>query len=162
LKLSRSLMQLGMTAGLFLGTSHAQSMPASISGKWRILKILPTKNPQCWDEEHAKLLIGTTLSYQLHTMTWQGGAVPVSDALTRTLSRRKFQDEYKVDLPELGIASASVEEIDLQHEDADITGATTEVPGDTVLLAGPGRIVVSACGVFYSAVRATGKPVAGH
>ena len=74
-------------------------------------------------------------------------------ALTRTLSQRKFQAEYKVALPELGIVSPSVTEIDLQHEDADITGATTEVPGDTILVAGAGRIVVSACGVFYSAIR---------
>jgi hypothetical protein len=140
----------------------AQSMPASISGKWRIVKILPTHNPQCWDEARAKALVGTTLVYQANAMVWQGGAEPISDALSRTLSRRKFQDEYKVDLPELGIGAASVTEIDLQHEDADITGATTEVPGDTIVLAGPGRIVVSACGVFYSAVRVTGKPAGGR
>jgi len=42
----------------------------------------------------------------------------------------------------------------MQHEDADITGATTEVPGDSVLLAGPSRIIVSACGVFFEARRA--------
>jgi hypothetical protein len=66
-----------------------------------------------------------------------------------------------VDLAELGIRTEQVTEIDLQHEDADITGATTEVPGDTVVIAGPGRIVVSACGVFYEAVRAVGK-AAGH
>jgi hypothetical protein len=35
----------------------------------------------------------------------------------------------------------------------DITGATTEVPGDSVLLAGPNRIVVSACGVYFEATR---------
>jgi hypothetical protein len=153
LKLSRSLLQWSLTSALFLGTSHAQAMPASIAGKWRIVKILPTKNPQCWDEERAKTLIGTTLAYYSKLMVWQGGPEPVTEALSRTLSRRKFQDEYKVDLPELGINAVSVEEIDLQHEDADVTGASTEVPGDTILLAGPGKIVVSACGVFYSAVR---------
>ena len=161
MKLSRTLMQLGLTAVLFSGLSHAQSMPPSITSKWRIVRILPTKNPQCWDEERAKSLIGTTLTYMPKMMGWQGGPEPITEALTRTLSRRKFQDEYKVDLPELGIAAASVEEIDLQHEDADITGASTEVPGDTILLAGPGRIVVSACGVFYSAVRIPAKAAAG-
>jgi hypothetical protein len=90
-------------------------------------------------------------------MTWQGGEVAVPEALSRTISRRKFQDEYKVDLVDLGIHAQSVTEIDLQHEDADITGATTEVPGDTIVLAGPSRIVVSACGVFYEAVRVTGR-----
>jgi hypothetical protein len=135
----------------------AQQMPASITGSWRINKILPTHNPACWDKEQAAKLVGSTLRYQQGSMAWQGGAVEVPEALSRTLSRRKFQDEYKVDLGELGIKAESVTEIDLQHEDADITGATTEVPGDTVVLAGPGRIVVSACGVFYEAVRGAAR-----
>jgi hypothetical protein len=162
LKLSRPLLQGSLISALFLGTSRAQSMPASILGKWRIVKILPTRNPQCWDEERAKTLLETTLTYAPKIMFWQGGSEPITEALTRTLSRRKFRDEYKVDLPELGIAAASVEEIDLQHEDADITGASTEVPGDTILLAGPGKIVVSSCGFFYLAIRITAKPAAGR
>jgi hypothetical protein len=151
-----------MVAILLAAGADPQSMPSSIAGKWRIVKILPTHNPQCWDEDHAKPLIGSTLTYRSGAMAWQGGSEPVSAALSRTLSRRKFQDEYKADLPELGINAASVVEIDLQHEDADITGATTEVPGDTIILAGPGRIVVSACGVFYSAVRVTAKTAGGR
>jgi len=132
-------------------------MPSSITGTWKIVKILPTHNEACWDEGRAKTLVGSTLRYRQGAMTWQGGEVAVPEALSRTLSRRKFQDENKVALPELGIYAPSVTEIDLQHEDADITGATTEVPGDTIVLAGPGRIVVSACGVFYEATRAGGR-----
>jgi len=147
---------------LLAPAAHAQSIPASIAGRWRIAKIFPTHNPRCWDEDRARSLLGTTLVYQADAMVWRGGAEPISDAISRVLSRRKFQDEYKVDLPELGITSASVTEIDLQHEDADITGATTEVPGDTIVLAGPGRIVVSACGVFYAAVRAPARPAEGR
>jgi len=132
-------------------------MPPSILGKWRVVKILPTHNPQCWDQDQAKSMVGTTLTYQDHALIWHGGVERISDALSRRLSRRNFQEEYKVDLPELGIDAGSVEEIDLQHEDADVTGSTTEVPGDTVVIVGPGRIVVSACGVFYSAIRAVSK-----
>ncbi len=140
---------------LLLGTAAlAQEMPASIRGDWRIVKILPTKSPACWDETRAKSLLGSTLRYEPGRMVWKSGTADIAEALTRILSPRRFQDEYKVNLAELGIRAAVVTEIDLQHEDADITGATTEVPGDTVLIAGPGRIVVSACGVFYSAVRA--------
>jgi hypothetical protein len=135
------------------GIAQAQAMPASITGTWRIVKILPTHNPQCWDADRARTLLGTTLKYRSRAMTWQGGEVDIPEALSRELSRRKFQDEYKVDLADLGIHTEPVTEIDLQHEDADITGATTEVPGDTIVLAGPGRIVVSAGGVFYEAVR---------
>jgi len=142
-------------AGVF--QARAQAMPSSVAGTWKIVKMLPTHNPTCWDESRAKTLVGSTLRYRQGTMTWQGGEVAVPEALSRTLSRRKFQDEYKVDLPELGIHAPTVTEIDLQHEDADITGATTEVPGDTIVLAAPGRIVVSACGVFYEATRTGGR-----
>jgi len=144
----------GFTAvALSAGLARAQAMPASITGSWRITKILPTHNPACWDEDRATNLVGSTLNYRQGVMIWRGGEVSVPEVLSRILSRRKFQGEYKVDLAELGIRAETVTEIDLQHEDADITGATTEVPGDTVVLAGPGRIVVSACGVFYEAVR---------
>ena len=153
----------GFLAGILgVSTARAQSIPSSLSGKWRLVKILPTHNPQCWDETRAKSLVGTLMVYQAHAMVWQGGAVPITDALSRTLSRPSFQNEYRVDLPELGITAGSVEEIDLQHEDADITGATTEVPGDTILIAAPGRIVVSSCGVFYAAVRLSGKSAGGR
>ena len=146
-----------LLAGLALGwpaAANAQAMPNSIMGSWRIVRMLSTPNPECWDEAHYKSLVGSSLRYEQGSMIWKGGTVPVPEALTRTLSRRKFQDEYKVDLTSLGVRAESVTEVDLQHEDADITGATTEVPGDTVVVAGPGRIVVSACGVFFEAVRA--------
>lgn len=136
------------------GHAHAQAVPASVLGTWRIERILPTHNVGCWDNARARTLVGTTLTYTPHKLVFTGGEEPISETFTRTLSARKFQDEYKLDLASLGIRAASISELDLQHEDADYTGSSTEVPGDTVLLAGPGRIVVSACGVYYSAVRA--------
>jgi hypothetical protein len=141
--------------------AHAQAVPASVVGKWRIVKILPTHNDQCWDAERAKTLLDTTLVYQPHTLVQNGEPVTITETLTRSLSRRKFQDEYKFDLAEVGINAPAVTEFDLQHEDADITGATTEVPGDTILLAGPGRIVITACGVYYAAVRVPARGTAG-
>ncbi len=147
-----------LLAGTAVG-SGAQSMPASIAGSWRITRIVTSGRTACWDEARARTLLGSTLTYTQGTMSWMGGNVPVPEVLTRTLSRRKYQDEYKVDLAELGIRADSIVEIDLQHEDADVTGATTEVPGDTVLLNSTGRgghpeLLLSACGVYYAAVRA--------
>ncbi len=157
----------GWGLGLLLGwaavAAHGQAMPSAIAGTWRIVKILPTTtNVQCWGGDQANALVNTTVTYRSGAMVWKGGPYAVTDVLTRTLSRRRFADEYKVDLAQLGINAVAVTEYDLQHEDADITGATTEVPGDTVVVAGPGRIVVSACGVFYAAVRVTGKSGGGH
>lgn len=149
--------RMGVVAALLLcgsGMARAQAMPASLAGTWKIVKILPSHNVACWDEQRAKTLVGTTLRYAPGKLAWQGGTIAITDAYRRTLNQRGFLDEYKTGLPELGIRKGVVDEIDLQHEDADFTGATTEVPGDTVLLAGAGRIVVSACGVFYSAVKA--------
>jgi hypothetical protein len=51
-----------------------------------------------------------------------------------------------------------VTEVDIQHEDSDVLPASTAVPGDSVLLAGPNRIVVSACGVYFEATR-TATPI---
>lgn len=134
--------------------ARGQATPTTLLGKWKIVKILPSHNVACWDEQRARTLVGTTLRYAPDKLAWQGGEMAISDAFRRTVSQRSFLDEYRTGLPELGIRRGTVEEIDLQHEDADFTGATTEVPGDSVLLAGPGRIVFSVCGVFYSAVRA--------
>ena len=56
-----------------------------------------------------------------------------------------------------GIQAKSVTEVKLQHEDMDITSASTEVPGDSVLVASPNRIVVSAYGVYLEATRGAGS-----
>jgi len=159
---SRSCIPLSLALAALCATSHAQAIPASVAGSWRIVRILPTHNVQCWDEARAKTLLGSTLFYKAHALVWQGGTASITEALTRTIAKQKFQEEYSVALEELGIHAESVTELDLQHEDADVTGATTEIPGDTIVLAGPVRIVVSACGVFYSAVRVTGKPAGSH
>lgn len=139
------------------GFARAQAMPAAIAGTWKIVRILPSHNVTCWDAERARTLLGTTLRYETGRMRWQGGSVAITDAFRRTISPEAFQEEYRTGLAELGVHAGKVEEINLQHEDADVTGATTEVPGDSVLLAGPGRIVISACGVFFSARRAAAR-----
>jgi hypothetical protein len=98
------------------------------------------------------------LSYSNRSMHWQGGSVPLQGVAMREVTDEQFRKENTgdngfADFTQIGIHTPSVIEVDLQHDDADITGATTEVPGDSILLAGPNRIVVSACGIYFEATR---------
>jgi hypothetical protein len=137
----------------------AEPLPSRLAGRWKITRILPTKNTPCWDASQTRPLLGSTLEYHDDAMRWRGGEVPLQGVVTRSITAAEFRKENSSlgnppDFADLGIHTPRVTEVDLQHEDADITGATTEVPGDAVLIAGPNRIVVSACGVFFEATRA--------
>jgi hypothetical protein len=155
-------MRLGKWAAVVLavasiGTS-AETLPSRLAGTWRIQRILPTSNISCWGEKEAKPLLGSSLTYSRNALRWKGGSVPVLGVSTRTVTDEQFVRENggsggAARFEQLGIRAHSVTEVDLQHEDMDITGATTEVPGDSVLLAAPNRIVVSACGVYFEATR---------
>ncbi len=146
------------------GHLSAEPLPPRLRGSWRITRILPTHNVTCWGQDQAVKLVGTTISYSDRSMHWYGGQVPLQGIVTREVSSEEFRSENSasggdgVNFEMVGIHAASVTEVDLQHEDADITGATTEVPGDAVLLAGPNRIVISACSVYYEAVRIATPP----
>lgn len=140
----------------------AEPLPPRLQGTWRITRVLPTTNVACWDKEHAAPLLGSTLTYREDVMRWQGGEVELTGIATRTVSSTEFSKENggagsgttPASFTQLGIRSPKVLEVDFQHEDADITGSTTEVPGDSVLVVSPNRIVVSACGVYFEATRA--------
>ena len=143
-----------LMATTMAATTSAEPLPSQLAGTWRITRVLPTKNTACWSSEQARPLVGSTLTYSNKTMRWRGGPVPLEDIDTRQVTDKEFRKESPgADFEQLGIHSPQVLEVDLQHEDADITGASTEVPGDSILLVAPGRIVVSACGVYFEATR---------
>jgi hypothetical protein len=138
----------------------AEPLPSRLAGTWKITRVLPTKATACWDATQAAPLVGSTLVYRDDTMRWRGGDVPLQGVVTRSVTAEEFRKENSTlgdppDFAELGIRTQRVTEVDLQHEDADITGSTTEIPGDSVLIVAPNKIVVSACGVFFEATRAT-------
>jgi hypothetical protein len=145
--------------GLLVATSLPTStVPARLQGAWRITRVLPTNNVSCWGDEEARKLVGSSLTYRSRSMRWKGGEVALQGVVVREVTAEEFREENSgsggaAEFSQLGIRAAALTEVDLQHEDADITGATTEVPGDSVLLAGPDRIVVSACRVFFEARR---------
>ena len=144
----------GLMAAMTLG---AEPLPSQLAGTWKITRILPTHNVSCWSTEQAQTLLGTTLSYSNTSMKWRDGEVAVEEISVRTTTEAEFRKESSLDegtnFSQLGIRSTRVVEVDLQHEDADVTGGTTEIPGDTILIAGPNRIIVSACGVYFEALR---------
>lgn len=161
---------IGLIASLLtarVGRAAIEPLPAKLEGSWRITRVLPTTNDACWPKERATNLVGSTLVYHATSMNWKGGAVPVDAITSRTVSDVEFRKESSGSKPatfaQLGITTHSVTEVNMQHEDQDITGSSTEVPGDSVLLVAPNRIVVSACGVYLEATKAVvPKPAAKH
>jgi hypothetical protein len=138
----------------YLGT-----LPRSLAGTWRITRLLPTTNSTCWTRQQAEPLLGSTLTYSPSFMRWRGGKIEVTDISLREVTNNVFRQENDgpespADFSQLGIRSRTVTEVDLQHEDAAVMPASTAVPGDSVLLVAPNRIVVSACGVYFEATRA--------
>ncbi len=160
--LTRRMACLGVCLLGFAVQLAAEPLPSRLQGTWRITRMLPTTNRSCWDHAQAQQLIGSTLRYRGDVLRWRGGEVPLQEVVTRTVTAEQFRQETggsdegkgSASFGQLGIRANAVTEVDLQHEDADVTGATTEVPGDSVLLAGPNRIIVSACGVYFEATRA--------
>jgi len=135
------------------------SLPRSLAGTWRITRVLPTTNRPCWSRKDAQPLLGSTLTYRPNSMRWRGGEVPLTDVSIRQLTDKEFREENSgpqspANFSQLGIHTRTVTEVDLQHEDSDVLPASTAVPGDSVLLVAPNRIVVNACGIYFEATRA--------
>jgi hypothetical protein len=166
--LPKKFLRITAPAGLFLlltmvsasmAAQYLGSLPRSLAGTWRITRVLPTTNSTCWSRQDALPLLGTTLTYRPNSLRWRGGEVPLTDVSLRKVTAEEFREENSgpqtpADFAQLGIHASSVTEVDLQHDDSDVLPASTAVPGDSVLLVAPNRIVVSACGVYFEATRA--------
>lgn len=73
----------------------------------------------------------------------------------------KFRDENsspsssgsQVDFRQLGIVAKQATEISIRHEAAKVSGATTEIPGDNVLVKDANTIIFSVCNLYFEAKR---------
>jgi hypothetical protein len=119
----------------------AQPAPKDIWGHWVVTRQLAATTVSCWGEAEAKKLIGTELAYSAQSFRWKSVRAENPTATTRTLTAQLFHDENsgggskssQVTFAQLGSKTDHVLEIKISHPDASITGASTEIPGDTVL-----------------------------
>jgi hypothetical protein len=73
------------------------------------------------------------------------------------LTAQQFHDENsgggskssQVTFAQLGIKTDHVLEIKISHPDASITGASTEIPGNTVLNKDKNTIIFSVCNIYF-------------
>jgi hypothetical protein len=164
-----------LIAGVLLITSGclAQNIPSTIWGKWIVQRELPTRTISCWGEEDAKKIIGTQIEYSDKVFRWKGIATSNPTAEERTWTADKFRDENsspsssgsQVSFQQLGIVAKQATEISIHHEPANITGATIEIPGDSVLVKDANTIIFSVCNTYFEAKRIRDNredPHAGH
>ena len=163
MKLSQTKNAIRLTAEVLLITSGclAQNIPRTIWGKWIVKRELPTRTISCWGEEDAKKIIGTQIEYSDKVFRWKGVATNNPIAAERTVTADQFRDENsspssngsQVSFHQLGILAKQATEISIQHEPAKITGATIEIPGDSVLVKDSNTIVFSVCNIYFEAKR---------
>lgn len=147
----------------FATTLHAQQIPQQLWGTWTITHILPTDNITCWGNKEAKSILGTRIEYSADLFRWKTHAVKNPQVTVKTYTAEEFREEYsgsgayQVSFDQLGIHAHTAEYVSIGHPDADITGGTTEIPGDTVLIKSNSRIVISVCGVYFEAQKVPTK-----
>jgi len=140
---------------------HAQQIPQQLWGAWTVTQILPANTISCWGDKEAKAIIGTRIEYSANLFRWKTAEVKNPKATVKTYTAEQFHNEYsgggandsQVSFDQLGIHAHEVREVSIEHPDADITGGTTEIPGDKVLLKSNARIVFSVCNVYFEARR---------
>lgn len=144
-------------------SAPAQPIPRTLWGKWIVRRQLPTNTIFCWGEKEAELLIGTQFEYSSDVFRWHKTVTKSPATKTITLTAKQFHDEHsgggtnssQVTLQQLGIKGESVVQIVIRHPAASITGATIEIPGDSVLLKTQDTIVFSVCNVYFEATRSS-------
>jgi hypothetical protein len=141
--------------------SAAQNIPQELVGKWVIQRELPARTISCWGEKEAKGIIGTEIEYTVDSFRWKRVVVKHPTVTIAVVSAEQFQRENsspsvngsQVSFRQLGIDALEMEQVSINHAPAEITGATTEIPGDDVLLKNRNVIVFSVCNVYFEAKR---------
>jgi hypothetical protein len=142
-------------------SASARDIPKELWGKWRIARILPAQTVSCWGDKEEKAILGMEIEYRAQLLRWQTIEANHVDAEMREVTAEQFETQNsspsasgsQVNFRQLGIRAASVRQVLIEHDDVQITGATTEVPGDDVLIKRKNVIVLSVCNVYFEAKR---------
>lgn len=139
----------------------AQEIPAQLRGTWVVARELPTSTISCWGAKEAKALIGAEIEYTADRFRWKNKVVTRPTVQIAVISADEFHDknsggganDSQVSFRQLGIRATKATQIVISHEPADLTGATTEIPGDEVLIKDDNTIVFSVCNTYFEARR---------
>jgi hypothetical protein len=154
----------GFVAAILVGAAvsmSAQDTPKEIWGKWTIRRIRPTRTISCWGYPEAKKMLGTEIEYSAQSFRWKDVVIKNPIVEAKIVSANQYHDENsgrgtdssQIDFAQLGIKATSARRITIEHPPANITSATTEIPGDDVLVKNPTTIIVSACNIYFEAKR---------
>jgi len=149
---------------VFLGLASpvpAQTLPKELWGTWVVHHEVPTTTISCWGDKESKKLLGTEIEYSAQLFRWNKIVTKNPTAETTTLTAQRFHDansggganSSQVTFAQLGIKEEKAIQIVIRHPTADITGATNEIPGDSVLLKDKNTIIFSVCNVYFEAKR---------
>jgi len=141
--------------------AESGKIPHELWGKWLVVRELNTRTISCWGNQDAKKVLQTTIEYSSTTVTWRKLQTKADAVEVRTVTPGNFKEENsspsssgsQIDFQQLGIKSPSVEQISIRHAAAQITQATTEFPGDEVLVKNSDEIVFSMCNLYFEAKR---------
>ncbi len=146
-------------------TIEAQDIPQEVWGTWVVRREIPTRTVSCWSEARSRALIGTEIQYSNRLFRWKRVVIETPSADVRIVSAKEFHDynsggganDSQVTFEQLGIRAEKAKQISINHPDANITGATIEIPGDRLLVKSPDSIVFSVCNVYFEARRIIAK-----
>lgn len=146
---------------LAASVAAAQNIPRELVGKWTIRRVIPTRTISCWAGIEAKGIIGSEVEYMAHSFRWNRVIVRHPKIEVRSVTAEQFERENsspnangsQVSFRQLGITVPETKQVSIDHEPAQITRATAEIPGDLVWLKSRNTIVLSVCNVFFEARR---------
>jgi len=127
---------------------------------------LPTTTISCWGEREAQKIMGTEIEYSAEVFRWKDVITRNPIVIPTIIGAEQFHDQNsgrgtnssQVTFKQLGIKAAEAKRIVIQHSVGRVAEATTEIPGDDVLVKDHNTIIFSMCNLFFEAKRAAISP----